>query len=103
MEEVLGIFDEEIGRIKKTLVSQYEFEKARNSTVSSYVGRLSTNSGVADALAHYHTIFKDAGLINSEVDRELAVTRESIKRVSGEMLNEDRRVVLKYFPSQTNK
>ena len=101
-EEVLAIFDEEIQRLKRSLVKPYEFEKARNSTLSSYVSRLSTNSGVADALAHYQTIFEDAGLINSEVERELSVTREGVKRASGDLLDQDRRVVLTYFPSENN-
>ncbi len=101
-EEVLGIFDEEVRKLKKSLVRPYEFEKARNSTLSSYVSRLSTNSGVADALAHYHTIFKDTGLINSEVDRELSVTREAVIRAAGDLLDEEKRVVLTYFPSDDN-
>ncbi len=97
-KEVLGIFDEEIGRLKHSLVTPYEFEKAQNSTLSSYVGRLSTNNGVADALAHYHTIFHDAEMINSEVERELAVNRESIRSTAGNLLVRDNRVVIRYYP-----
>lgn len=99
--EVMEMFDEEVERIKRSLVKPYEFEKARNSTVSSYVGRLSTNGGVADALAHYHTIFGDAGVINSEVERELSVTRESVKRACGDILDENKRIVLSYLPVET--
>ena len=98
-QEALRIFDEEIDRLKHSLVTPYEFEKAQNSTLSSYVGRLSTNSGVADALAHYHTIFHDAGMINSEVERELAVSRESIRSAAGNLLRRGNRVVIRYYPS----
>jgi zinc protease len=98
-KEVLKIFDEEIDRLKHSLVTPYEFEKAQNSTLSSYVGRLSTNSGVADALAHYHTIFHDAGMINSEVERELAVSRDSIRSAAGRLLERNNRVVIRYYPS----
>lgn len=103
IDEVVDIFDDEIGKLSSGLVTPYEFEKARNSSLSSYVGRLSTNSGVADALAHYHTIFKETDLINSEVDRELTVTRQGIRRVSGEFLQERRRVLLSYVPEETNE
>ncbi len=99
-DEVMDIFDDEVGRLRSELVSQYEFEKARNSSLSSYVGRLTTNSGVADALAHYHTIFKDTGLINSEGDRELAVTRRGIRNAANGFLEESRRVLLSYVPTQ---
>lgn len=102
IDEVLAIFDEEVEGLKRSLVKRYEFEKAQNSTLSSYVGRLSTNSGVADALAHYRTVFGDAGVINSEVERELSVTRESIKRAAEEILEEGKRVVLSYLPAEAD-
>ncbi len=98
-KEVLTVFDEEIEKLKCSAVTSYEFQKARNSTLYSYAGRLSTNSGVADALAHYHTIFKDAGMINSEVERELAVTRESMKKTSARLLEAGKRILIYYFPS----
>ncbi len=100
-EEVLDVFDHEIGRLRKSLVTPYEFEKSRNSTVSAYIGRLSTNSGVADTLAHYHAVFKDAGLINSEVDRELSVTRESMRQAVNQILDDGKRVVVTYYPSES--
>lgn len=99
IEEVLDVFDRQIERLRKYLVTPYEFEKSRNSTISSYVGRLSTNSGVADTLAHYHTIFKEPGMINSEVDRELSVTRESIREAANDILDRQRRVIITYLPS----
>ncbi|MCL5033486.1 MAG: insulinase family protein [Bacteroidetes bacterium] len=97
-KEVLKMFDTEVARLQDSLVSEYEFEKGRNATISSYIGRLSTNSGVADALAHYHTFFEDPGLINSEVERELSVTRQEMREVVQKFLRNDRRVVLFYHP-----
>lgn len=97
-EDLLKLVDEEIEKIKDTLVTNYEFEKAQNSSVTSYVGRLSTNSGVAELLAHYQIIFQSPDLINSEVDRELSVSRQSIRDAARRLLN-DRRVVLFYHPA----
>ncbi len=96
--EVLRMFDEEMARLQDSLVSDYEFEKGRNATVSSYIGRLSTNSGVADALAHYHTFFEEPLMINSEVDRELSVTREQMREAVRNFLTREKRVVLYYYP-----
>ncbi len=98
--EVLKIFDEEISKLQDSTVSKYEFEKARNATLSSYVGRLSTNSGVADALAHYYTFFKDPGLINSAVERELSVTPKLVKQAAQEFLKKNERIVLFYSPKE---
>lgn len=99
-KEALTIFDEEMDKLANAVVSNYEFIKTQNATLSAYVGRLSVNSGVADALAHYHTFFNDAGMINSEVDRELSVTPEMIIDVARRFLKEDKRVVLHYYPTK---
>ncbi|MGC8654336.1 MAG: M16 family metallopeptidase [Candidatus Kryptoniota bacterium] len=96
-EELLELIDDEIKKMKETLVTNYEFEKAQNSSVTSYVGRLSTNSGVAELLAHYEMIFQSPDLINSEVDRELSVSRQSMRDATQRLLNENR-VVLFYKP-----
>lgn len=99
-EEVLRIFDGEISKLRDLVVSDYEFKKTQNATLSAYVGRLSTNNGVADALAHYHTFFNDPGMINSEVERELSVTPKMMKEVAREFLRKDERVVLYYYPEK---
>ncbi|HUI28678.1 MAG TPA: pitrilysin family protein [Candidatus Acidoferrales bacterium] len=99
--EVLEIFDDEINRLQESQVTEYEFNKAQNTTISSYIGRLSTNSGVADALSHYYSFFKNTGMINSEVDRELAVTASMIHEIAGKFLKKDERVILNYFPGRS--
>lgn len=101
-DEVLKIFDVEIEKLQHSAVTDYEFNKAQNTTISSYVGRLSTNGGVADALAHYYTSFKNVGMINSEVDRELAITPSMIREVAEKVLKKDERVVLNYLPNQNS-
>ena len=99
-KEVLAIFNEEMDKLQDAVVTNYEFIKAQNATLSAYVGRLSVNSGVADALAHYHTFFNDAGMINSEVDKELSVTPKMMVDVARRFLKEENRVVLNYYPTK---
>ncbi len=100
-EEVLGVFDDELGKLAGSLVSAYEFEKARNSTLSTHVARLSANSGVAESLAHFHALFSDAGMINTEIDRELSVERKSIREAAAGLLVKEKRVVIHYRPEKT--
>ncbi len=99
-KEVLKIFDIELEKFTNSKVTEYEFNKAQNTTLSSYVGRLSTNGGVADALAHYYTFFQNAGLINSEVNRELEVTPDAMREVAQRFLKRDGRIVLTYLPAR---
>ncbi|MGA0233689.1 MAG: insulinase family protein, partial [Saprospiraceae bacterium] len=44
--------------------------------------------------------FGDANLINTEIDRYLAVTKEDIMEAAKKYLQPDRRVVLYYLPKQ---
>ncbi|MCZ7602920.1 MAG: insulinase family protein [Melioribacteraceae bacterium] len=102
-KEVEDAMDVEIERVKNELISDTEFEKLRNQVESGFVQSNSTVAGIAESLANYHVYFGDAGLINTELERYMKVTKEDIQRVAREYLNKDNRVVLYYLPkSQQN-
>ncbi len=98
--EVLELFDEEVQKLQDSNLTDHEIKKARNAVISSYVGRLSTNSGIADALAHYQTFFRDPDLINSEVNRELSISSDDLRNVARNFLGKDGRVVIFYYPDK---
>lgn len=100
-EELELSINNEIERIKNEELSDKEFEKLRNQTEVGFVTRNSTMAGIAETLSDYHMYFKDAGLINTELKRYLAVTKEDIKRVANKYLSKENRVVLYYLPKQT--
>jgi predicted Zn-dependent peptidase len=52
----------------------------------------------AMALAEYTTFYDNPELINTEIDRYMAVTPADIKRVAQKYLVDGNRVVLKYLP-----
>ena len=66
--------------------------------VYSSRGQESTTFGIAEQLANYHVYFKDANLINTEIDRYMKVTREDLQRVAKKYLTKENRVVLHYLP-----
>ncbi|MER2998995.1 M16 family metallopeptidase [Pontibacter populi] len=88
----------EIERVKTEPLSDKEFQKLRNQIESQFVQQNSTVAGRAENLANYHVYYKDANLINTEIDRYMKVTKEDIQRVAKEYLTKDNRVVLHYLP-----
>lgn len=90
--------DAEIERVKTEPLGDQEFQKLRNQIESQFVQQNSTVAGRAENLANYHVYFKDANLINTEIDRYMKVTKEDIQRVAKEYLTKNNRVVLYYLP-----
>ncbi len=93
--------NEEIAKTQQEELSDREFEKLRNKVENDFISRNSTMAGIAESLSDYHMYFGDANLINTEIDRYLAVTKTDIKRVANQYLTKENRVVLYYLPKQT--
>jgi predicted Zn-dependent peptidase len=60
-------------------------------------------AGIAENLANYHVYFKDANLINNEIERYMKVTPADLQRVAKKYLTPENRVVLTYLPKPTEK
>lgn len=95
--------DAEIDKIKQTLVPEHEFRKVMNQIETDYVGRFSTQLGLAEQLADYEVYFGDANLINTELARFRKVTPEALRRVACKYLNDDNRIILYYLPKPAKK
>ncbi len=50
----------------------------------------------ARSLANYHVFYGDTNLINTELDRYMAVKREDLQRVAKEYLRPDRTQILRF-------
>ncbi|MDQ3017779.1 MAG: insulinase family protein [Bacteroidota bacterium] len=104
VQELENAMDAEVAKVQKELITEKEFEKLRNQIESEFVTNNSRMSGIAENLATYHMFFGDANLINTEIDRYLAVTREDIMAAAKRYLVNTNRVVLYYLPkSQETK
>jgi predicted Zn-dependent peptidase len=53
-------------------------------------------AGIAESLANYHMYFGNSDLINTEIDRYMAVTPEDIQRAARKYYDPAQRVTL-YF------
>jgi predicted Zn-dependent peptidase len=101
-DELDKSIDKEIERVQNEELSDHEFEKLRNQVEVSFVTRNSTMAGIAESLSDYYIYYKDANLINTELQRYMNVTKADIQRVAKQYLTKDKRVVLYYLPKQTN-
>jgi len=95
--------DVEIEKVKTEEVPDAEFQKLRNKVENDFVTGNSTMAGIAENLANYYVYFKDANLINTEIERYLKVTPADLKRVANKYLTPANRVVLTYLPKSTPK
>jgi predicted Zn-dependent peptidase len=96
MDQLAAEFNKEIENVRQSGISQEEFEKARNQIETQYARQFNDALDKAQALAEYETYFNDPGLINTEIDRYMAVTRADVQRVAQKYLVPANRVVLKY-------
>ncbi|MDO9254639.1 MAG: pitrilysin family protein [Bacteroidales bacterium] len=93
----------EIEKVKTTEIPDAEFQKLRNKVENDFVTGNSTMIGIAENLANYHVYFKEANLINTEIERYLKVTPADLQRVAQKYLTPENRVVLTYLPKPTEK
>ena len=98
VKELEMAIDAEVKKVQSELITEKEFEKLRNQIENEFVTSNSRVAGIAESLATYHMFFNDANLINTEIDRYLAVTREDIKAAANRYLHPSNRVTLHYLP-----
>ncbi len=102
-EDLQAAMDKEIERVKTEPIDDKEFQKLRNQIENSFVSSNSSMRGIAESLADYHVYFGDANLINNELDRYMAVTKEDLQRVAKKYLDPNKRVQLVYLPKSAQQ
>ncbi len=102
-EELESSMLAEIEKLKKSGLSDEEYNKLQNQAESDFVSQNQKDIGVATNLATYYTFQGDANLINTELDRIKKVTKEDIKRVANKYLTKENRLVVFYVPKTDGK
>lgn len=99
-ENLEEAMNKEIEIMRTEMVSDREYKKAQNQIENDFVYNFASVAGIAESLANYHVYFGDANLINTEIDKYMAVTKEDIQNAAKKYLSKDNRVVLYYLPKE---
>jgi zinc protease len=102
VQDVENSITAEIDKVKATPISDDEFQKLRNQVENDFVSANSRVAGIAESLANYKMYYGDANLINTELDRYLAVTKQDIMNAAKKYYTRNNRVVLYYLPKKVN-
>ncbi len=100
LEEVEAAADEELERARLEPPTVEEMERVKNRIEASHYRQLTRVGGFggrADQLNHYNVLSGDPGLINTSLDRYLAVQSEDVLRAAQEYLGQ-RQVRLRVYP-----
>jgi predicted Zn-dependent peptidase len=97
-EDVEAAIYEEIERLKREPVADWELEKAKNSARAAFINAIDTSLNRANLLTEYVLFYNDPGLINTMPDKIAAVTKEDVQRVAAKYLKQTGRTVVLTMP-----
>lgn len=93
LEDVEAAINEEISRIQREPIADWELEKAKNSSRRSSIQGLQGSLGTAIRLCQNAVFYNDPNLINTQFDKIAAVTKEDVQRVAIKYLKATNRTV----------
>lgn len=96
LDQLDQLVTEEVETVKKSGVTEEEFQKARNSKETEFAAAFGTMAQRARNLARYHLFYGDANLINTELDRYLKVKREDLQKVANTYLGKENSYRLRF-------
>jgi predicted Zn-dependent peptidase len=99
LADVQKLLDSQIADVARLGPSDEEMKKLRARIVSTFLFGLESNFARAQELAELELYRGDANLLDKELDRYLAVTKDDIKRVVGKYLTANRRSTIEVKPA----
>jgi predicted Zn-dependent peptidase len=93
-EDVEAAIYEEIERLKKEPIADWELQKAKNSTRRGFINGLQSSLSRAITIGQYTVYYNEPNLINTRLDKVAAVTKEDVQRVANKYLLDTNRTVV---------
>lgn len=89
---------EEIARLQKEPIADWELQKAKTGARRSFINALQSSLGRANTIGQYAVYYNDPNLINTRLDKVMAVTKEDVMRVANKYLVATNRTVVTTVP-----
>ena len=102
-EDVEAAIYEEIERLKKEPIAEWELQKAKNTTRRNFINGLQSSLNRAVTLGQYTVYYNEPNLINVRLDKVAAVTKEDVQRVANKYLLDTNRTVVITMPKAKAK
>jgi zinc protease len=102
-EDVEAAIYEEIERLKKEPIADWELQKAKNTTRRNIVNSLQGSLSRAITIGQYTVYYNDPNLINTRLDKVATVTKEDVQRVANKYLVDTNRTVVITMPKAKAK
>jgi len=102
-EDIEAVIYEEIERMKKESIADWELQKAKNTTRRNLVNGLQSSLSRAIQIGQYTTYYNDPNLINERLNKVAAVTKEDVQRVANKYLVDTNRTVVITMPKTKAK
>jgi zinc protease len=100
VEDVEAAINEEIERLQREPIADWELDKAKNSARRGSIQSLQSSLGTAIRLSEYAVFYNDPSLINTQFQKFAAVTKADVQRVAREYLKPANRTVAVTTPAK---
>jgi len=100
LDSLMGEMEEEIAKVRDSLISERDYQKLQNTFENQYVNANSSIAGIAGSLATYYLLYGDTSLINNQIEIYRSISREEIREVARKYLKPEQSLELKYLPEE---
>ncbi|MBI4455590.1 MAG: insulinase family protein [Acidobacteria bacterium] len=96
--DVEAVIYEEIERLKREAIAEWELQKAKNSTRRRFISNIQSSMARAIMIGQYAVFYNDPDLINARLDKVRAVTKEDVRRAANRYLQATNRTIVITLP-----
>ena len=102
-EDIEAAIYDEIERLKKEPIADWELQKANNTTRRNLINGLQSSLLRAITIGQYTVYYNEPNLINERLNKVAAVTKEDVQRVANKYLVDTNRTVVITMPKAKAK
>ncbi|MEO8435056.1 MAG: pitrilysin family protein [Pyrinomonadaceae bacterium] len=92
-----AIYDE-VARLQKEPIADWELQKAKNNAKRNFINGLQSSLSRATSIGQYAVYYGDPNLINTRLNKVVAVTKDDVQRVANKYLQPTNRTVVITVP-----